>query len=147
MAEKKKLTTEEKERVKAQIAELQASIAEEADAETPDEEKIAAEEVEKKKAKLAALFDRLGLTEEDYDLLIESVGAGLDAQVRHIVKEELGEEGDGGEKPDEGTVKELVEDPNAPPVESPPDTAPENTPESRHWTEKKVFGKDEPEEA
>ncbi len=141
MAPKKKLTDQERKRVQDQIAQLQASLDDVADADTEDEiEDAEADVVEKKKA-LAELFDRLGLTEADYDLLVEGVGASMDEKVRHIVREELGEDGD--EDKGDGTVKELADDPEAPPVED--DTPPSSPPASKHWTERKVWGKGEEE--
>lgn len=143
MAEKKKLTAAEREKLRRQIAELQAALDDKEEASTPGEEEAAQEEVEEQQQKLAELFDRLGLTEADYDLLIEALGRGLDDHVKHLVREELGEEA-----VNTGTVKDLAENPPGEGErEEGGDTPPESPPASAHWTTRKLFGKkDEPEE-
>jgi hypothetical protein len=147
--EKKKLTPEEAEKVRAQIADLQEALDDVEEASTPQEEKEAAAELERERAATAALFDRLNLTEEDYDLLVRSVAAGTEERTREIVREELGEEppatpaGEG--EGEGGGLAELEENPAAPPVTNPP--PPEDPPKTQHWTEKRfLFGKDTPPE-
>jgi hypothetical protein len=140
MAEKKKLTPEERKKVAAQIADLQAALDEVEDAEGAKEEAAAKAELEKERAATAALFSKLDLTEEDYDLLVKSLAAGTEDRTREIVREELGEEpgsGEGEGNPEAGGLGELQEDPGAPPNPAP--QPPEDPPISKHWTEKR-FG-------
>lgn len=140
---RRKLTADEKERLKKQVERLQAALAEQDEADTPAEEKEAAEEVDEQRERTAALFDRLGLDEDDFDLLVGAVGAGIDTHVREIIREELDDPA-GGET---GGLGALQDDPGAGPVDV--DTAEEEpTPTSEHWTRRRLFGsrKDEPED-
>lgn len=140
MAEKKKLTPEERKKVEAQIADLQSALDDVDDASTAAEEAAAQADLERERAATAALFDKLDLTEEDYDLLVAALATGTEQRTREIVREELGEDppGDGGAGggPD-GGLGDLQDDPAAPPVGDPP--APDDPPKSAHWTEKR-FG-------
>lgn len=132
MAEKKKLTPEERKKIEDQIAELNEALKDQAEGEaTPAE-------VEEEKRKLAALFDRLNITEEDYDVLVAGLAAGTEERTRRIVREELAAEEEGEEG---GSLKDLETDPNAPPnTQKPP---PDQEPKAKHWTERKLFGKDD----
>ena len=135
MAEKKKLTPEERKKVEKQIADLQAALKEQDDAEGAAAAADAAEDVEEEREKLAQLFDRLGLTEEDYDLLAGAFAAGAEERTRQIVREELAAE---EEAAGDGSLGELGDNPDAGAVEPP---APDNPPPpSKHWTEKRLFG-------
>lgn len=145
MTAKKKLTPEERKKIEAQILDLQEAVKDVDDAEGGAEEAAAKADLEKERAATAALFDRLGLTEDDYDLLVKSLAAGTEGRTREIVREELGEEPPAGEG--EGTegggLQELQEDPAAPPTTLV--APPEDAPQSKHWTEKRFgWGKDEP---
>lgn len=133
---KKKLTAAERAKVEKQIKDLQEALKDEEEATGAAAAADASEEVEEQRQKLAALFDRLGLTEEDYDLLAGALAAGTEERTREIVREELAAE---EEAANAGTVAELGADPEAGAVAPPPEDSP--PPPSKHWTEKKVFGR------
>jgi hypothetical protein len=140
MADKKALTPEQRKKVQAQIAELQASLEDEAAASTPAEKEEASQDVEEEKQKTAELFDRLGLTEADFDLLAAAMASGTEERTRRIVREELAAE---EEAAGDGSLAAAGE-PGAQPVENPaPDDAPAP---SKHWSEKKLWGKKHDEE-
>ena len=144
MAEqKKKLTPEERKKVEDQIAALQASLEEQEEA-TPAEQPEADAEVEEQRRRTAELFDRLNITEEDWEVLSAAFAAGTEDRTRRIVREELAaeEEAEGGSGG--GSLKDAADNPGgAEPVETPqPDDKPAP---SKHWTEKKIFGKREDE--
>lgn len=139
MPEKKKLTAAERKAVEEQIAELQASLDEEAAASTAAEREEASEDVEEQKRKTAALFDRLGLTEEDFDLIAAAVASGTEDRTRRIVREELAaeEEAAGG-----GSLASAAEE--GTPVE--PDQKPDVPAPSKHWSERRLWGNKHEEE-
>ena len=139
-ADKKKLSPAERKKVEEQIAALQASLDEQAEADTAAEAREAEADVEEQRAKTAALFDRLGLTEEDFDLLAGAMAAGTEERTRRIVREELAAEEEAAEG---GSLAEAGK-PGAEPVE--PDDKPDVPAESKHWTEKKLWGKKHEEE-
>lgn len=147
MAPKKTLSAADKKKVEAQIKDLQEALEDVEDAEGGSDEAAANAELERERAATAALFDKLGLDESDYDLLVRSLAAGTESRTREIVREELGEEPPGGEPsgeppPEAGGLGELEENPSAPPNTDPP--PPESPPASKHWTERKFgWGKDD----
>lgn len=138
MAEKKKLSAAERTKIADQIAALQAALDDAEEAEGAAAAADAQEDVEEERQKLAALFDRLGLTEQDYDLLVGAVASGTEERTRAIVREELAAEEEA--ENDDGSLAGAGKDPaKATPVApTPPDDAP---PPSEHWTKKKLFGK------
>lgn len=140
MPEKKKLTAVERKKIEEQIASLQEALEAEEVAKTPEEEAAAEEELAEQRRRTAELFDKLDLTEEDYDLLVRSVASGSEEELRRIVREELASAATPEGEP-EGSVKKLQKDPKAPAV--PGDSPPEEPPASKHWTEKKLFGRGE----
>jgi hypothetical protein len=142
MAEKKKLTPAEQEKIKQQIADLQKALEEQEEAKGAEQAAEATEEVEEQRAKTAALFDRLGITEEDWPVLSAALAAGTEERTRAIVREELAAEEEA--ENDKGSLGELKDDPAAPPVKQ--DKPPEEPPASKHWTEKKIFGSKKGEE-
>ncbi len=141
MPEKKKLSAAERKKVEEQIAALQASLDDQAEADTAAEAREAEADVEQQRQQTAALFDRLGLTEEDFDLLAGAMAAGTEERTRRIVREELAAEEEAAEG--EGTLAAAGE-PGAKPL--PPDDSPDLPAESKHWTERKLWGKKHEEE-
>jgi len=149
MTEKKKLTAEEKAAVQKQIDDLQASLADQEQASGAAAQADADEEVEEQRERLATLFDRLGLSEEDFDLMATAFATGTEQRTRSIVREVLAEEeeaagtgdDDKGGTGDDGGLGAASDDPKVPPVK--PDAAPEPAPQSEHWTKKKIFGRKE----
>jgi hypothetical protein len=91
MAEKKKLTPAERKKVEDQIKELQDSLEEREEA-TPEDQAAADAEVERQRQATAELFDRLGITEEDWTVLSAAFAAGTEDRTRRIVREELAAE-------------------------------------------------------
>ena len=63
MSEKKKLSASERKKVEEQIAALQASLDDQAEADTAAEAREAEADVEQQRQQTADLFDRLGLTD------------------------------------------------------------------------------------
>lgn len=144
MAEKKKLTPEQRKKVEDQIKALQDSLKEQEAAEGAAASAEAAEDVEEQKEKLAALFDRLNLTEEDYDLLVSSLASGTEERTRQIVREELAAEEESSTE--RGSLKDAAENPKGAKPNADEDKPPDTPAPSKHWTERKLFGKkDEPE--
>lgn len=144
--EKKKLTAAERKKIEEQIAALQESLEDQEEA-SGAEQRAADAEVEAERKKLADLFDRLGIGEEDWTLISTAFATGTEARTRAIVREELAAEEEAqDEQKKGGSLGELEGNPGAPPV--PPDSPPQEPPTSRHWTEKKLFGKrDEPDDS
>lgn len=144
MPEKKKqLSAAERKAVEKQIADLQAALDDQEEATGAAASADAAEDVEAEREKLANLFDRLGLSEEDYDLLAGALATGTEERTRQIVREELAAEEEGKGGGDGGSLGELEENPAAPAVDPPPADKP--PPPSKHWTQKRLFGKGEEE--
>jgi hypothetical protein len=141
MAEaKKKLTPAERKKIEEQVAALQASLDEQEEATGAEASAEAAEEVEEQRERLASLFTKLDISEEDYDLLAGAFASGTEERTRQIVREELAaEEESGGAGGDDGSLGALEDDPSKPPIEPPPEDTP--PPPSKHWSEKKIFGK------
>lgn len=144
---KKKLSSAERKKVEDQIAALQESL-DDAEEASPEEQAAADADVEEQKKKTAALFDRLGLTEDDWTVLSAAFAAGTEDRTRRIVREELAaeeEEGEGEGEGGAGTLAEAADDPEgAGPVAQPKDDD-EPVP-TKHWTDKKIFGKSDEEE-
>lgn len=144
MAEKKKLTPAERKKVEDQIKALQESLEEQEEA-SPKDQAAADAEVEEQRRKTAELFDRLGITEDDWTVLSAAFAAGTEDRTRRIVREELAAEEEGEEEAEEGSLKEAQEEGGKVEPVKPP--APDNPPPpSKHWTEKKIFGKKDDEE-
>lgn len=137
-AGKKKLSEAERKQVADQIAELQASLEDEAEAEGAEASAEATAEVEEQREQLATLFDRLQISEEDWELMSAAFSTGTEERTRSIVREVLAEE---EEAEGDGSLKEAAEKPGgeAPPVPV-PDAPPENAPPSKHWTERRILG-------
>lgn len=134
---KKKLTAAEKKKLQDQIAQLQSALEEEEEAEGAEETAEATEEVEEQRERLAALFDRLGLTEEDFDTLTAAFATGTEERTRSIVREVLAEE---EEAEGDGSLREAAENPEeAEVVEG--DNPPDPPPPSKHWTERRILGR------
>jgi hypothetical protein len=139
---KTKLTADERKAVEKQIADLQAALEEQEEAVGAEASAEAEEDVEAQREALASLFDRLEITEADYDLLAGAFATGTEERTRQIVREELAaEEEQSGAGAGDGSVAELEDNPAAPAVDPPPPDNP--PPPSKHWTEKRLFGKGE----
>lgn len=136
----KKLSAAERKKVEEQIAALQASLDDVAEADTAAEAEAAREDVEEEKRKTAELFDRLGLTEADFDLLASAMASGTEERTRRIVREELAAEEEAAG--DKGSLAAAGEEQTA----LDPDHTPDTPAESKHWTEKKLWGKKHEEE-
>jgi len=141
MPQKKKLNAAERKKVEDQIAALQASLEEQEEAE-PEEQAEADADVEEQRRRTAELFDRLGITEEDWAVLSSAFATGTEERTRRIVREELAAEEEAAEG---GSLAEAADDPEgAEPVK--PAKADDDPAPSKHWTERKLFGKSEEEE-